>query len=191
MQDLTADADDIFDQGLPLGVGHRAGRVEYVNGPGFVPIASGSARGVAAGGVLGGADGFGTLHQGGLIVLQLDDRLRLGLRSGLEGFFWQCNASRVMVVRATSSSPSNCCAAGISLDFSSISICARTRPALVSNACSNWAALRSVKLSKLPLSTLPSSAMVRGEEPVAPSKRPAAWRRKTCSTSFGSRPWRM
>jgi hypothetical protein len=42
--------------------------------------------------------------------------------------------------------------------------------------------LRSLKLSKLRLSTLPSSAMVCREGPLAPSRRPAAWRRKTCST---------
>src|SRR5208282_2043240 len=191
MQDIAGDADDTLDQGLPFGVGHRAGRAEYVNRPGLMAIARGGDRGVAAGGVLRGADDFGILHQSGLIVLQLDNRLRLGLRGSLEGFFWQCNASRVMVVRATSSSPSNCCAAGISLDFSSMSICARTRPALVSNACSNWTALRSVKLSKLRLSTLPSSATVRCETPGAPSSRPAAWRRNACSTAFGSSPWRM
>ena len=103
--------------------------------------------------MLRGTDSLDMLHQRGLIVLQLDNHFRLDLRGNLEGFFWQCNASRVTVLCATLSSPSNCCAAGISLDFSSISICASTRPASVSNACSNWTALRSLKLSKLPLSS--------------------------------------
>jgi hypothetical protein len=35
--------------------------------------------------VEGGAGGFGILQQGGLIVLQLDNGMRLGLRGGLEG----------------------------------------------------------------------------------------------------------
>ena len=139
MQDVTGDANDPLDQGLPFGVGHHPVRAENICGPGFMAIARGGDRGVAAGGKEGCAGGFGILQQGGLIVLQLDNDMRLGLRGGLEGFFWQCSASRVMVLCATWSSPSNCCAAGISLDFSSISICARTRPALVSNACSNWA----------------------------------------------------
>src|ERR1017187_2580328 len=160
MQHLTGDADDTLGQVLPFGVGNCAGRAEYVNGSGLTPTACFGDGGVAAGWMLAGAGSFGILHQGGLIVRRLDNRLRLGLRGNLEGFFWQCSASRVMVLCATWSSPSNCCAAGISLDFSSISTCARIRPSLVSNACSNWVALRSLKLSKLRLSTLPSSAMV-------------------------------
>src|SRR5208282_962481 len=132
MQDVAGDADDILDQRLPFGVGHRAGRVENICGSGFMAVARGGDRGVAAGGKQGCAGGSGILQQGELIVLQLDNGLRLGLRGGLEGFFWQCSASSVIVLCATWSSPSNCCAAGISLDFSSISICARTRPALVS-----------------------------------------------------------
>ena len=49
------------------------------------------------GGVAGGADGFGILQQGGLIILQLDDDASLRLCGGLEGFFWQCMASSVMM----------------------------------------------------------------------------------------------
>src|SRR5665213_772769 len=153
MQDITGDADDTLDQGLPFGVGNCAGRAEYVNGPDLTPITCFGDRGIAAGWLLAGAGGFGILHQGGLVVLQLDNRMRLGLRGNLEGFFWQCSASRVIVLCATWSSPSNCCAAGISLDFSSISTCARIRPSLVSKACNTWVALRSLKLSKLRLST--------------------------------------
>src|SRR3984957_16968546 len=174
MQDVAADADDILDQRLPLGVGNSGGCAEYLGGPGFMPVAAFGNRGVAAGGLCGTADRFDLLHQSGLVVLQLDDNLCLRLGGGLEGSFWQCRASRVMTFCATWSSPSNCCAAGISLDFSSISMCARTRPASVSNACSNWAALRSVKLSKLCLSVLPSSDMVRRNGSAASYRRPAA-----------------
>src|SRR5665213_987852 len=98
MQDITGDADDTLDQGLPFGVGNCAGRAEYVNGPDLTPITCFGDRGIAA---------------GWLLVLQLDNRMRLGLRGNLEGFFWQCSASRVIVLCATWSSPSNCCAAGI------------------------------------------------------------------------------
>src|SRR5450432_511624 len=188
MQDVAADADDILDQRLPLGVGNSGGCAEYLGGPGFMPVAAFGNRGVAAGGLCGTADSFDLLHQSGLVVLQLDDNLCLRLGGGLEGFFWQCRASRVMMLCATWSSPSNRCAAGISLDFSSISMCAKTRPASVSNACSNWAALRSVKLSKLRLSVFPSSDMVRRNGSVASFRRPAAWRRNACSTSCGLRP---
>jgi len=78
MQDIAGDADDTFDQVLPFGVGNCAGRTEYVNGPDLTPIARFGDGGVAAGRMLAGAGSFSTLDQGGLIILQLDDRLRLG-----------------------------------------------------------------------------------------------------------------
>ena len=56
-------------------------------------IARGGDRGVAAGGRRDAQGGFGILQQGGLIVLQLDNGMRL-LQAGLEGFFWQCSASK-------------------------------------------------------------------------------------------------
>lgn len=122
MRDIARDADDILDQG-PFGVGNRVGRAEYVDGPDFMSIAlTGVDRGITAGGKLRGTSSLDILHQRGLIVLQLDNYFRLDLRGNLEGFFWQCNASRVTVLCATLSSPSNFCAAGISLDFSSMSI---------------------------------------------------------------------
>ena len=98
MRDITGDADDTLDQVLPFGVGNRAGRAEYVNGPGLTSITCFGVGSGAAGWMLCCAGSFGILHQGGLVVLQLDDRLRLGLRGNLEGFFWQCSASRVMVL---------------------------------------------------------------------------------------------
>jgi hypothetical protein len=78
MQDIAGDADDTFDQVLPFGVGNCAGRTEYVNGPDLTPIARFGDGGVAAGRMLAGAGSFSTLDQGGLIIFQLDDRLRLG-----------------------------------------------------------------------------------------------------------------
>ncbi len=98
MQDVTGDADDTLDQVLPFGIGNRARGAEDVNSPGLTSITCFGDGGVAAGWMLRCAGSFGILHQGGLVVLQLDDSLRLGLRGNLEGFFWQCSASRVMVL---------------------------------------------------------------------------------------------
>lgn len=97
MQNIAGDADDDLDQGLPLGSSNRGGGAEYLGRPGFMPAASGGDLGVAAGGVAGGADGFDILQQRGLIILQLDDDASLRLCGGLEGFFWQCMASSVMM----------------------------------------------------------------------------------------------
>jgi len=56
-------------------------------------------------------------------VLDLDDQGDVGCGSDLEMFFWQCSASSVtMAPRATPSSASSVCAAGISLDFSAMSM---------------------------------------------------------------------
>ena len=87
MQDLAGDADDRFDERFPLGCGNRAGRAEDVGRPGFVSVAPGADRGVAADGPLGSACGFDFLQKRGLIVLQLDDEASLRLCGGLEGFF--------------------------------------------------------------------------------------------------------
>ena len=87
MEDLAGDADDRFDERFPLGCGNGAGRAEYVGRPGFVPVAPGGDRRVAADGPLGSASGFDFLQQRGLIVLQLDDEASLRLCGGLEGFF--------------------------------------------------------------------------------------------------------
>src|SRR5882762_865001 len=174
VQDISGDTNDALDQGLPIGPGHGAGGAEHVDGPGFMPVASSGDLDVSAGGLAGSADGFDALQQRRLIILQLDEELSPGLCGELEGFFWQCMASSVTMQWATRSSLSNCCAAGISLDLSAISIWARTRPAAVSNACSTWAALRSLKLSKLRLSVFPSIAMMRRAGSVARFCRPAA-----------------
>jgi len=87
MQHLTSDSDDTLDQMPPFGVGNCAGRAEYANGPGLPPVACFGDGGVAAGRMLTVTSSFGILHQAGLIVLQLDNRLCVGLRGNLEGFF--------------------------------------------------------------------------------------------------------
>src|ERR1035437_9538890 len=66
-----------------------------------------------------------------------------------------------MIWPATSSSSNSFCTAGISLDFSSMSICASTNAVSTANALSTCFALASLKLSKLPLSALPSNAITR------------------------------
>ena len=141
---LALDADDGGDVGMPVGVGEYVGGIKDGDGAALVAIAPDI---VAVGGSerwRGGGE-FGDLaQQGGLVVLDLDDQGEVGLRSGLEGFFWQCSASRVTTAPAgTPSSASSAWAAGISLDFSAISTWASTRAVSVANALSTWAAARS------------------------------------------------
>ena len=85
----------------------------------------------------------------------------------------------------------NFCMAGISLDFSSISICASTSPVSTANALSTCLALASLKLSKLPFSVLPSNAMTRVSRPRARNSGSAACSRKTFSTSAGLSPCKI
>ncbi len=68
-------------------------------------------------------DFLNLLVQGRLVVLDPDDQGDVDVCGDLKMFFWQCSASSVtMVSRATPSSASSVCAAGISLDRSAISI---------------------------------------------------------------------
>src|ERR1035437_51658 len=76
-----------------------------------------------------------------------------------------------MIWPATSSSSNSFCTAGISLDFSSMSICASTNAVSTANALSTCFALASLKLSKLPLSALPSNAITRAPGPAASTFR--------------------
>ena len=87
MQDMSGDANDGLDQGLPLGSGYGACGAEYVGGSGFMPAVPGGDGGVAAGGPAGGACGLDILQQSWLIVFQLNDQVSLGLCGSLEGFF--------------------------------------------------------------------------------------------------------
>src|SRR5712671_2368186 len=117
--------------------------------------------------------------------------MRLRFVGSFECFFWQCIASSVTIWPATSSSSSSFCTAGISLDFSSISICASTSAVSVAKALSICLALASLKASKLPLSALPSSAKTRVPAAASLLFRSAACSRKIFSTSAGSSPCRI
>ena len=82
------DLDDGGDQRLPFGAGHRRGSVEDADETDFVTVAPFGIDGANAGKQRGlGANRFGPAAEGKLIVLQLDDEVRLGCRGGLEGFF--------------------------------------------------------------------------------------------------------
>jgi hypothetical protein len=87
MQDMSSDANDGLDQGLPLGSGYGACGAEYVSGPGFVPAVSGGDGGVAAAGPARSACGLDILQQSWLIVLQLNDQAGVRLCGSLESFF--------------------------------------------------------------------------------------------------------
>ena len=96
-----------------------------------------------------------------------------------------------MLPGATPSSASRAWAAGISLDFSAMSACARTSAVSVAKALSIWAAARSWNASKLPRRVLPSSAMLPWPGLAQDAWSCAAWRRNAVSTAAGSRPWRI
>src|ERR1700674_325332 len=87
-------------------------------------------------------------------------RLRFGGR--FECFFWQCIASSVTIWPATLSSSSSFCTAGISLDFSSISICASTNAVSAAKALSICLALASLNASKLPFAVKRQYTRTRG-----------------------------
>lgn len=78
---------------LPLRAGDRWRRIEHGNGSSFVAIAFFPINGPNAGERLGrGASGLDRLTQGLLVVLELDDQMRVRGGGGFEGFF--DNASR-------------------------------------------------------------------------------------------------
>jgi hypothetical protein len=121
--DVALDPDDGGDMRMPVGVGQTVGRIEDGDGAAFVAVA---ALVVAVGRPKrrgGGRDLLDPLVQSRLVVLDPDDQDGVGCCCDLEMFFWQCSASSVaMAPGARPSSASSVCAAGISLDFSAISI---------------------------------------------------------------------
>ncbi len=131
------DPDDGGDVGMPVGVGQRVGGLEDGDGAAFVAVA---ARVVGVGGPerrRGGRDLLDALAQDRLVVLDADDQGDAGLCGGLEMFFWQCSASSVTIAPGVRpSSASSVCAAGISLDFSAMSMWASTSAVSVANALS-------------------------------------------------------
>jgi hypothetical protein len=131
------DADDRGDVRMPFRCGEFFGWIEDRDDAPFVAIA---APGTTADRIDWGrcrGDLLELLVQCRLIVLDLDDQRNIGLGRDLEGFFWQCRASMVTIAPSASpSSASNFCAAGISFDFSGISICASTSAVSVAKALS-------------------------------------------------------
>jgi len=121
--DVALDLDDGGDVRMLVGVGQSVCGLENGDGAAFVAVAAFVA---AMGGPerrRGGRDVLDCPVQGRLVVLDPDDQGDVGLCGDLEVFFWQCSASSVtMVSRATPSSASRACAAGISLDFSAMSM---------------------------------------------------------------------
>src|SRR5271167_3645869 len=101
MQHVAGNTNEPLDQRVPLGLSHGMGGPEYVSRAGFQPIAALGDRSIAAFGMAGSTECFGLLQQGRLIVLQLDDDVRLRRCGGLESFFWQCMASSVTVQLAS------------------------------------------------------------------------------------------
>ena len=81
------------DVGLPFCTGDSGRRIEYGNGSGFMTITFFAIDGPDAGKRHDrGASGLDRLTQGRLIVLELDDQMRIRGGGGFEGFF--DNASR-------------------------------------------------------------------------------------------------
>ncbi len=96
---------------------------EHGDGAGFVAVAPVLVEARSARQRLGErTDGLDFAMEVRLIVLDLNNQMGVGVRGGLESFFWQCMASQVTMRPATSSSANSFCTAGISLDFSSISM---------------------------------------------------------------------
>ena len=190
--DVALNLDDGGDMRVPVGAGQLACGMEDGDGAAFVAVA---VRVVAVGGperCRRRGDVLDLLVQGRLVVLDLDDQADVGGCCGLEMIFWQCSASSVtMVPSATPSSARRVCAAGVSLDFSATSTWASTSAVPVANALSTCAAARSLNLSKLPRSVLPSSAMLPCPGVARAACSRAAWWRKAFSTAVGSRPWRI
>jgi hypothetical protein len=134
---FALDANDRGDVRMPFGRDEFFGRIEDRDGAPFVAVAALGATADRIDRGRRGSDFLALLVQCRLIVLDLDDQRDVGLGRDLEGFFWQCRASMVTIAPSASpSSASNFCAAGISFDFSAISICASTKAVSVAKALS-------------------------------------------------------
>ena len=135
--DAALDLDDGGDVRMPVGVGQLVSRVEDSDGAAFVAVAALVVAVDRPERCCGRRDLLDFLMQGRLVVLDPDDQGDVGCCSDLKVFFWQCRASSVtMVSRARPSSANSACAAGISLDFSAMSIWASTSAVSVANALS-------------------------------------------------------
>src|SRR5215213_1569777 len=188
-ENVALDADQGPDEGRPLGVREGGGGIEDGDAAlllSVAPAIAAAGRGERGG---AGAEVLDLLMQGGLVVLELYDQVGSGLCGDVEGFVWQCRASSVTSRPAKPSSASSAWAAGISLDFSSTSLC--TSAVSVANTPSRCAAARSRNASKLPRRVLPSIARLPPPGLAWAACNSLAWRRKAASTASLSKPCRM
>ena len=120
---VALDLDDGGDVRMPVGVGQSVCRLENGDGAAFVAVAALVVAVDRPERCRGRGDFLDCLVQGRLVVLDANDQGNADLCGDLEMFFWQCIASSVTTAPgARPSSASKACAAGISLDFSAISI---------------------------------------------------------------------
>ena len=121
--DRALDPDDGGHMWRPFGSGDGRPCFEHGDGAGFVAVTPVLVDAAFARQRLGDrTDGLDLAIEVRLIVLDLDNQMGVGGCGGFESFFWQCMASQVTICPATSSSRNSFCTAGISLDFSSISM---------------------------------------------------------------------
>jgi len=157
------DLDDGGDMGLPFGFrdGER-GASNTVTARVFVAVAPFRVHCPRARPGIGcGAGVLDLLTEDRLVVLELDDQMRVGDGGGLESFFWQCMASAGDDMAGQGRVPPSASARRESRwIFSSISMWARTSAVSDRERTEHLRfALASLKLSKLPFSVLPSNAM--------------------------------
>ena len=135
--DAALDPDDGGDVWMPVGVSQLVGGIEDSDGAAFVAVVALVVTVDRPERRRSGRSLLNLLVQGRLVVLDADDQDDVGRCRDFEMFFWQCSASSVtMAPSATPSSANSACAAGISLDFSAMSMCASTSAVSVANALS-------------------------------------------------------
>lgn len=83
----AGDADDGFDEGLPLGVGQGVADGEDLDGAILLTGSPVSARKCRVNVGRSGRNGQGRVKQGGLVGLHLDQQMIARLPCNLEGFF--------------------------------------------------------------------------------------------------------
>src|SRR5215204_1787925 len=94
-EDVTLDADDGADEGGPLGIGEGVGGVKDGDAALLLPITPAIAAADVGERCSTGAEILRLLVRGWLVVLELYDRVDLGICAGFECLLWQCRASSV------------------------------------------------------------------------------------------------
>ncbi len=132
--DKPLDLNDGCDMMLPFCASHDGQSVEDRDKPCFATVAFLRIGGLNDGKRLNlTAKSLNLSAQRFLVVFELDNQMCFGLCGGLKSFFWQCRASRVRAWPLTFIASKSFCAAGISLDLSSTSLCASTSAVWVAN----------------------------------------------------------